>query len=780
MWNYRGRRCDNINKRYISMIKAIKINNFGSLIDFTNDQCKFSSGKTVIHGMNGSGKSQICSIFRQVEKLRKIQKLAPEKIKDEEKGILNYFRTRISKEALSDIISINIDNYSALFNTDKITQNGNIPDLFVFNDDYVNDNIGDYLNIHDREIRIGQQNVERDKLIIEKQNKEEALKKVNEEIEKLVKKAKDDSGYSKQERTSKIINKENYLKINNPEEAYPNGKKELDELSNPPEQLTDHKKYSFPSLSLDKETKDSINKIMLNPYLEPKLTQEFYKSYLKIKKSFYEDGVSLFNETKNICPFCLSSKKEDDSTINELINYINSDYNEKLKYIQNTKEAFEQKRKTLQIFISNWNGLIPNIKDKLKLLQITDDIDNIILDDNIFDKCISLLKTKIENMDKEIKKEELIPFTDYENYLNNINGIYLEHLDKIEKLNNKIDNLKSLKQSIGEKIIKNEMFLLWNNKTLRERHEELTKEIDILNKKIEESSNSVSNNSIPGFFNIIIRILGLAKYELNKDSLLFLKLDNNFDISQEGFRISAGERKIIAFSYFLAEVLASANSNAELLQKTIIIDDPVDSSDYDKFYSFISVIEKFDDILAKIFDNHEIKLGQIIIFTHSALLYERLINTKEIDFKQITLENNKSTMSKPKRKIGLATFSSYIKKITNYIKNIECKNTKDIGNYIRRVLEIISSVENIGDNKITNINVSPKLNALVNHLSHESIERILDPLPASCEYIEACIELIEIIETRIPILYNTIVENYLDNNKIEYYRAEYNKKFLGI
>jgi len=762
------------------MIQKISINNFGSLINFTNDQCKFSSGKTVIHGMNGSGKSQICSIFRQVEKLKNTRNLAPDKITDEEKIILNYIRTRISKEASSIAISINIDNYSALVDTNKITQNGNIPDLFVFNDDYVNDNIGDFLKIYDREIRIGQKNVERDRLIIEKQDKEEALKKVIEAIEKLVKKAKDDSGYSKQDRTDKIISKENYLKINNSGESYPDGKKELNDLSNTPEQITDHKKYTFPSLLFDETTKDTINKIMSNSYLEPKLTQEFYKSYLKIKKGFYEDGVSLFNKTKNICPFCLAPKAEDDSTINELINYIDSDFNDKLKYIQNTIEAFEQKRKTLQTFISDWNGLIPIIKDKAKILLITDDMGNITFDENIFNKCISLLKTKVEKMDKVVQDEELIALVDYENYINNIKKTYLEHIEKIDKLNSKIDKIKGLKQSIGEKIIKNEMFLLWNNKTLRERHEVLSKEIVELNKKIEESSNAISNNRIPGFFNQIIRILGIAKYELNEDSLLFLRLDNDFDISKEGFRISAGERKIIAFSYFLAEVLASANSDAELLLKTIIIDDPVDSSDYDKFYSFISVIEKFDNILSKIFGNSEIKFGQIIIFTHSALLYERLINTKEIDYKQITLENNKSIMLKPKRRIGLATFSSYIRKITNYIKNMECKNTKDIGNYIRRVLEIISSVENIGDNKISNINVSPKLNALINHLSHDSIERILDPLPASCEYIEACIELIEIMETRIPVLYNTIVEDYLDNYRIEHYRTEYNKKYFGI
>jgi regulator of replication initiation timing len=43
----------------------------------------------------------------------------------------------------------------------------------------------------------------------------------------------------------------------------------------------------------------------------------------------------------------------------------------------------------------------------------------------------------------------------------------------IKKVNDRIDKLSSLKQSIGEKIIKNQMFLLWNKNSLRERYGEL-------------------------------------------------------------------------------------------------------------------------------------------------------------------------------------------------------------------------------------------------------------------------------------------------------------------
>ena len=355
------------------MIQNISINNFGSLINFSNDHCKFASGKTVIHGMNGSGKSQICSIFHQIERLKNIKILTPEKIKDEEKEIIKYIRSRISKETPSAIVNINIDDYTAIIDIEKnkITENGNAPDIFVFNDDYVNDNIGDFLKIHDREIRIGQKNVERDNLISEKIDKEKFLKKVIGEIDKIVEEAKNESGYSRQTRTNKIISKGNYLKKNNPSESYPEARSELYNLSNPPEQITNHHKYSFPSLLFDETIKSSIKEVMSKPYIEPKLTKELHKSYLTIKKSFYEEGVMLFNKTKNICPFCLTPKSENDSIIQELINYLDSDFNNKLKIIQDIIEILIQKKEDLQNFISRWNGFIPIVRDKLKVLSLT-------------------------------------------------------------------------------------------------------------------------------------------------------------------------------------------------------------------------------------------------------------------------------------------------------------------------------------------------------------------------------------------------------------------------
>jgi hypothetical protein len=323
------------------------------------------------------------------------------------------------------------------------------------------------------------------------------------------------------------------------------------------------------------------------------------------------------------------------------------------------------------------------------------------------------------------------------------------------------------------------MYELWSNKTLRERKIELEKDIKLKNIRYLELSESMSNDRTIDFFNQIIKILGINKYMLNDSSSIILKIDDDYDISQEGFRISTGERKFIAMSYFFAEVLASVENSTDLKNISIIIDDPIDSSDYQKFYSFISVIENFNSILQAIYRNKEIELGQFIILTHNALLYERLINSKSVSHYQLFQENSKTKIARPKKNVGLTTFSSYLKKVTNYIKGMERSNNKEIGNYIRRILEIIASIENVDNNKIESLNAASKLNALANHLSHESLERILDPLPETHEYVEACIELIEEIKRRIPALYFTIITKYLDDIDIEDYRKKYNELYMN-
>ncbi len=45
------------------MINKVFISNVGSLVNFSNSEALFPTGHSIVHGMNGSGKSQLSSIL---------------------------------------------------------------------------------------------------------------------------------------------------------------------------------------------------------------------------------------------------------------------------------------------------------------------------------------------------------------------------------------------------------------------------------------------------------------------------------------------------------------------------------------------------------------------------------------------------------------------------------------------------------------------------------------------------------------------------------------------
>lgn len=766
------------------MIKKIFVNNLGSLIDFSNEESPFPSGNIIIHGMNGSGKSQLSSVLQKISKLKFANQLGQSHFENTKIEIVEYLIKRKSREANNDKdITAKIDDFS--FNIDvkntDINYNGNFPKIFVFNEDYVLENVGDKVNLPDKTIKIGERNQDREDLQIEIRGDEAALRKVKKLIEELVQKSKNDSGFSTQARTAKIISVDNYLSTENSGEENKVARNQLDKLSNPPDPIIFHLSVQNPKLIVSKEEQVEIETIFSSTYLEPKLTKEFYSIFLKTNKRFYEYGVKLFEKEKKQCPFCLTLKDEDDSNITEIIEYINSTYNEKLAIITKFNSSLISHQEKINNFLKQWNSHIDNINEKAKLLALNKKIELLKFPSVEYEKFLSIIQKKIENMSFTHNDFEITESicSDIENILTEFNNDFEKQTKFIDEINTSIEKVSSKKRALGEQIIKHCMHELWCNKGLRERKVELEKDIKQKNERYSELSASISNDRTVDFFNQIIRFLGISKYELNDASSIILKIENDYDISQEGFRISTGERKFIAMSYFFAEVLSSVENSTDLKDISIIIDDPIDSSDYQKFYSFISVIENFNSILQAIYRNNEIELGQFIILTHNALLYERLINSNSVTHYQLFQENCKTKIIRPKKKVGLTTFSSYLKKVTNYIKGMERSNNKEIGNYIRRILEIIASIENVDNNKIESLNAASKLNALANHLSHESLERILDPLPETHEYVEACIELIEEIKRRIPALYSTIVTKYLDNKDIEEYRKKYSELFTS-
>lgn len=288
------------------MIKKICINNLGSLRDFSNDESPFPSGNIIIHGMNGSGKSQLSSFLQKVSRLRNASQLGQSHIESAKSDIAEYLIKRKSREASKDEnIEAKIDDFNFKIDVSRlsVTCNGNFPRIFVFNEEYVLENVGDTVSLPDKTIRIGERNQERDELQKEIKNSEGALKKVQKSIDELVQTARNASGFANQTRTSKIISTENYLSDQNPGEENKEARSQLENLSNPPDSINFHFSIQKPKYIFSEEDKNEIELIFSNTYFEPKLTKEFYSIFLKTNKKFFEDGLTLFKKEKNSVHF---------------------------------------------------------------------------------------------------------------------------------------------------------------------------------------------------------------------------------------------------------------------------------------------------------------------------------------------------------------------------------------------------------------------------------------------------------------------------------------------
>lgn len=754
------------------MIKSVKISNIGSLVSFDNTGSEFNSKRCVVHGLNGSGKSQLCGLLSRIARLRTNINAVPA-----DTDLINFAKERLSKEATNTQVEVKLDSTNIIIETDggRVGISGKMPHLHVFNEEYLATNIGSIIDFQELPIRIGETNKERDELEVSLKKKRQALIEVDKNIDEMIKDARESTGYNTQKRTIKAISRERFLSEINPADAHPTAADDLRELSDPPDRITLETRNLIPTVSINPQVDD----LLREPFLKPSLTQAIYQRHVHAHKPFYDEGTQIFREVGgDTCPFCLTPKTDRDKSLAELLSYIESDYSVAETELVSTKKYIEKLCDDVDIFIelsNSENKIVQRTVDKLKMNKKIKDIVNV---RGELEELIGVIESKLQYMEKN-------QWPDRESFVDAINtciqpiiNAYAEKAKFVEEINEGIDRLSGRRRILGVEIVENVMHELWKKNPLRDRRVQLLAETTEIENQLQKIAEKPSNDRTIGFFNLIVRFLGIQKYELSSESHLILRLKQDHDITNEGFRVSAGERKFLGLSYFLAEVLASVSTRTELSDITIVIDDPVDSSDYDRFYSFLSVIEKIDRIIGSIYGNYQIKIGQILIFTHNSLFFERLANSNTFTAFLLEIVNNQTCIRTAKKGAGLTTFSSYLKRICRFVKKMEPAKSVDLGNSIRRILEIIASVENIENNNIRNLTGTSKLNAIANHLSHESIERMLDPLPESHEYLAASIELITLIRERIPFLYETIEKVYLNGKNIDEYHKEYEAKYL--
>lgn len=740
----------------------MRITGIASLLNFYNE---YPFQKTnLFFGTNGSGKSTLVGLLRHVDEFKADTK------PDASQHLKTFIRERHSKEALAQSPSLTLE-----FTSDRLhltyTRETDSLDLLedggsairVFDEFYTNRTVGPSISVDLREsgITIGETNRDLETARNKQKNLREQLQRHYETADSIVERKVSEF----RDTTNSTMNISARINRNvlladvctlDHDKSLIQQRNELGYESNQrPLQTLDLPRASIP---LDIESViERCREIVPSPEVSPEL-----ETYLRKYDEFYQQGINVI-ESENLndeCPYCHQSWPDAKSRIDEYKTFLQSEYSSKRVVINDAIDTLENYKTQIKSFNKTVDERYQSVANEAAKYKVDiADWQSIIYDQTSHDQVVSLLKQKYDEMDREV---------DIAEPLYTLQRSHQEIVEKnnkvIENVNANIESITSLRKSLNQRLADHFGWKMWSeNEALRQKIRKTEELIQNNAAEIERLElESPPSETVRTVFNRLLQEIGLAEYSLDSERKLNLTLDQSYDISQEGNRISSAQRKIIAFCYFFAEMVSEVDRAIDLGRYIVVFDDPVDSADYVYFYSIANAIENIESMLSAIIDE-DIHFGQFFVFTHNALLFERLAARWQNYRKAIAKRNNATVIEDVDKTIN--NYFEYISVICRYFQNPRAvkANRIFVGNVIRRVLEILSNFENLGSNDVQTIidgTGKQRLSMIANHMSHETFAKVIDPLSSTEELQAACREVLELIKDRHYPQYQTIQEKF--------------------
>lgn len=389
---------------------------------------------------------------------------------------------------------------------------------------------------------------------------------------------------------------------------------------------------------------------------------------------------------------------------------------------------------------------------------------------------IEIIDKKLNDMQNAIDTEKLKKLDSYLTYLN----IEIEELKKInqqatdinEKMSSAKKQLTELRKEIKDlkvkQFVSNNLEKINNLLNLKKSETLLFqqfKEADKLYKKKLLDSDVVTKE-----INDWLKSFGLDKYVIdNKFNLNYA----NTVINNKTFILSTGELSIITFAYFLTTLVTELTDD-EKDKLVIVIDDPVNSIDYNKIYSFATAIK---NIQSKIRKNNP---PQLFVLTHNILLYNILVQSnfwknKNAGIFELYKDNNSLSIKKDIHTKD-TIFINYLKKVINVTRSerndVEIENVV-IYNCIRTVLENFKYLlnpeysETIKDFFELIDEEYSKLDYIINHNSHNEPELSCEPWFDEELLKNCCIVISDMVKKKYSKLYDYCMKKWWGGNKQE-------------
>lgn len=382
--------------------------------------------------------------------------------------------------------------------------------------------------------------------------------------------------------------------------------------------------------------------LLLGKSIDLEEYSEKFKAYVNQNSDFINRGVALYESNTENCPFCQTPLDSDSlNIVNKYIAFVKGEenklrlaLNQAIESIDNDLKRIDHLKKEIETNSLKFDSLktyIPSLSNQT-LPSFDFSSDPMLAS---YEHLKLLIQTKIENLSGELLYED-----DLTSFKQNSESFFHKLSDFLTNFNRPIYDMTQFALNSGKErrllhgkacSITKPLFLKKNiddlSKLANLKHD-ISKDSEKLEKLERENSNKANaRERVADTFIKLLDIIFGDYYRLNKDDFTLYR--NRTQIQRSPSKtLSDGEKRIIAFCYYLAQCHLKVQSNKDYKKLYLIIDDPVSSVSFNYIYGVLEVLKQFR--LSS--DQKDLVLSlngptlDTLLFTHNDYLFNICLN----------------------------------------------------------------------------------------------------------------------------------------------------------
>ncbi len=436
-----------------------------------------------------------------------------------------------------------------------------------------------------------------------------------------------------------------------------------------------------------------VIEVLETPYTKSSFSQEF-KDRIDSDRVFISGGLKKLPDRKKDwtqCPFCKQELKQDAKTLIEHYEaFLENEEGKVKERISTFRTSLKQLRAELENDVILFNAIenqFKNIKqyfpsESATELNAFNDNSSILLS---IDSLESLLVEKSIDINKPIISDRFQCHIDaISNHLDHCAQTAETCNRSILKLNGKKQNTKNEKLDLKKRLCKSRYQKLRDDlsgiitelKSLSEEKRKVQENIDAKESQVKVKKQVKFNEYLEYYLQRFFE----TKYSYDSEQSC-LKL-HKYNISKHATDVlSDGEKSIVAFCVYLAEMHKVVERETDYARLFFVIDDPISSMDFHYVYSVAQ-------ILRTLHENMNLKRTRFLIFTHNLEFMSVLIRNEIIKGSAI-LSNGE--LIKLSRELVMP-YEEHLRDVY-MVSESQNKPRHTTPNSIRHVLETINKFE---------------------------------------------------------------------------------------